>query len=222
MRGALRAGRALEGGDTQQVGGDSLGVGGDSPAGGRSIPGRPRGGHRWRVGRGGGRTGRVCPGNGRVRGQGGTIGGHGHRGRGNAAGGREHPARGAQEAGWRCGATHVGRRVTGGWGIRTVAEARARSRRNFFRGPSGVLPGWLSGPGRPNLSSGLRIVESVGVACGRGRSAGFVSTHRGLGSTTRRPTGVVEDTRGLWRPLAPGWALEGKGRGKGRKVLARR
>ena len=91
-----------------------------------------------------------------------------------------------------------------------------------LRGPSGFLPGWLSGPGRPNLSSGLRIVESVGVTCGRGRSAGFVSTHQGLGSTTRRRTGVVEDTRGLWRPLAPGWALEGKGRGKGRKVLARR
>ena len=64
-------------------------------------------------------------------GQGGTIGGRGHPGRGNAAGGRKHPARGAQEAGWRCGATHVGRRVTGGWGIRTVAEARARSRRDF-------------------------------------------------------------------------------------------
>lgn len=198
----------------KRLGGRGQPAGGrGQPTGGRSIPVRPQGEHRRSVGHEvGGLRGGV-PATGGCGGQRGTIGGRGHRGRGNAAGGLEHPAGEAQEARWGCGAPHVGHRVTGGCGARTVAEARAGS----HRVPARVALG-ARAP-QPFLRPPDRRVGGRRLLARKKRG---LRPHSGSGGKTRRRTGVVENARGLWPPLAPGWALEGKGRGKGRKVLARR
>lgn len=208
----IAAGRSFT--SRKRLGGRGQPAGGrGQPTGGRSIPGRPQGEHGPSVGHEVGGLGGGVPATGGCGGQGGTVGGRGHRGRGNAAGGLEHPAGEAQEAGSGCGAPHVGHRVTGGCGARTVAEARARSHRVPARVALGARAPQPFLPPPDRLVGGRRLLARI--------SAGSVPT---VALAARRGGGLgsLEDARGLWPPLAPGWALEGKGRGKGRKVLARR